>query len=88
MRDRYVRQHRQRDRHHYSRALSGRGHHERSCDDVAPGQVRLRVIAAGGGSLRYLWFHRDAPDAPEKLIGVAPTMNIEYAEGAIFSVRV
>jgi hypothetical protein len=55
---------------------------------AAPGQVRLRTIAAGGGAITYRWFRRNGPGEPETAISGNRELTIAYTEGTTFSVRV
>ena len=55
---------------------------------VGTEQVRLRVTAAGGGSVRYRWYRRNAPGAPETLIAIVRELTTRRVEGATYFVRV
>ncbi len=48
--------------------------------------VRLRVMAAGGGSVRYQWVRRIA--ASEQVVGLTRELTLKHVEGATYTVRV
>ena len=52
---------------------------------VAPGRVRLRVLA--GGEDRYRWFRSQGPGLPGALVGLFDDITVSYAPGATFWVR-
>ncbi len=52
---------------------------------VAPGKVRLRVLA--GGADRYRWFRANAPGLPGSQVGLFDDITISYSPGHTFWVR-
>jgi Dual-action HEIGH metallo-peptidase len=52
---------------------------------VAPGKVRLRVLA--GSADRYRWFRANAPGLPGSQVGLFDDITISYSPGQTFWVR-
>ena len=52
---------------------------------VAPGKVRLRVLA--GGEDRYRWFRSQGPGLPGALVGLLDDMTVSFSAGQTFWVR-